>query len=158
MQMTPLTRIAVALGALALLAACEKHDATAGQAVGAFNNLASQTGQKFDQAASYVGQKVDAAKQSAQQNFDNAGSMPDISASGVAASARANFDNAASATQAAINNAASATGAGLQSAGRKLQDWSTRPDGAQAGSQTGVQASGATASSDPGNARAEMDK
>ena len=76
MQTNSLKRIAIVLAALAVLAACEKHDATAGQAAGALNNLASQTNQKFDQAASYVGQHVDAAKQAAQQNLDAAGSMP----------------------------------------------------------------------------------
>ncbi|SPB17631.1 hypothetical protein NOV72_04835 [Caballeronia novacaledonica] len=150
MQMTPMSRIAVALAALGVLAACEKHDATAGQAAGALNNLASQTSQKFDQAASYVGQKVDAAKQSAQQNIDSAGSMPDVSASSVAATARSNFDNAASATNAAINNAASATGAGLQSAGRKLQEWSATSSGASS-----PQASPAA---DGSGTRTEMDK
>jgi hypothetical protein len=157
MQMTPMTRIAVALAALGVLAACEKHDATAGQAASAFNSLASQTGQKFDQAASYVGQKVDAAKQSAQQNIDNAGSMPDVSASSVAASARANFDNAASATNAAINNAASSTGAGLQTAGRKLQEWSSR-DPSASNTQAGAQGTGASATTDSGSVRTEMDK
>jgi ElaB/YqjD/DUF883 family membrane-anchored ribosome-binding protein len=132
MQMTPFTRIAMALAALGALAACEKHDATAGQAASALNNLASQTNQKFDQAASYVGQKMDAAKQSAQQGLDKAGSRPDMSASGVAASARANLNSAASATNAAIADAASATGAGLQSAGRKLQEWSAKDGGASA--------------------------
>ncbi len=67
MRMTPVTRIALALTALGILAACEKRDATAGQAASAFNNLATQTGQKFDQATSYVGQKVDTAKQSEQR-------------------------------------------------------------------------------------------
>ncbi|SAK49252.1 hypothetical protein AWB79_01397 [Caballeronia hypogeia] len=155
MQMTPMTRIALALAALGALAACEKHDASAGQAAGAFNNIASQTSQKFDQAASYVGQKVDAAKQSAQQNFDSAGSMPDMSASSVAATARANLDNAASATNAAISNAASSTGAGLQSAGRKLQEWSAREGGA---SNTHAGASAASPSEDTSGARTEMDK
>ncbi|BCQ22804.1 hypothetical protein NK8_09220 [Caballeronia sp. NK8] len=157
MQMNSMNRIAVALAALGVLAACEKHDATAGQAASAFNNVASQTSQKFDQAASYVGQKVDAAKQSAQQNFDNAGSMPDVSASGVAATARANFDNAASATNAAITNAASATGAGLQSAGRKLQQWSATDSGAS-NPQASAQGSVAGPSSDAGGTRTEMDK
>jgi hypothetical protein len=160
MQMTPMARIAMALAALAVLAACEKHDATAGQAASAFNNLASATSQKFDQAASYVGQKVDQTRQSAQQNFDNAGSMPDVSASGVAASARANFANAASATNAAIDNAASATGAGLQSAGRKLQEWSANggASNTQAAGQPATQASSASPSNDTSGARTEMDK
>src|ERR1700761_1981095 len=126
MRMTPISRIALALAALAVLAACEKHDAAAGQAAGALNNLASQTNQKFDQAASYVGQHVDAAKQAAQQNLDAAGSMPSISASGVAETARANLEGAASATNAAMANAASTTGAGLQVAGKKLQDWAAK--------------------------------
>lgn len=148
MQMTPSTRIAVALAALGLLAACEKHDATAGQAASALNNLASQTNQKFDQAASYVGQKVDAAKQSAQQNLDKTGSMPDLSASDAVASARANLQGAASATNAAIADAASATGAGLQSAGRKLQEWSAKDGGASSTSPT----------ADPSGTRTDMDK
>ena len=76
MQNQPFKRIAIALAALAVLAACEKHDATAGQAANALNNLASQTNQKFDQAASYVGQHVDAAKQAAQDNLDRAGTLP----------------------------------------------------------------------------------
>lgn len=134
MQITPSTRIAVALAALGLLAACEKHDATAGQAASALNNLASQTNQKFDQAASYVGHKT--------------GSMPDLSASDAVASAPANLQGAASATNAAIADAASATGAGLQSAGRKLQEWSAKDGGASSTSPT----------ADPSGTRTDMDK
>jgi hypothetical protein len=152
MQTKPLNRIAIALAALAVLAACEKHDATAGQAASALNNLASQTNQKFDQAASYVGQHVDAAKQAAQQNLDSAGSMPSVSASGVAETARANLQGAASATNAAIANAASTTGAGLEVAGKKLQQWAAK-DGI--GNQG---ASGAAAATDSSDARTEMDK
>ena len=119
MQTNSLKRIAIVLAALAVLAACEKHDATAGQAAGALNNLASQTNQKFDQAASYVGQHVDAAKQAAQQNLDAAGSMPSISASGVAETARANLEGAASATNAAMANAASTDGRRTRSRGQE---------------------------------------
>jgi hypothetical protein len=151
MQTNSLKRIAIVLAALAVLAACEKHDATAGQAAGALNNLASQTNQKFDQAASYVGQHVDAAKQAAQQNLDAAGSMPSISASGVAETARANLEGAASATNAAMANAASTTGAGLEVAGKKLQDWAAK-DG------TTTQGASAGAATDSSGARTEMDK
>jgi hypothetical protein len=153
MQKKPLNRIAIALAALAVLAACEKHDAAAGQAASALNNLASQTNQKFDQAASYVGQHVDAAKQAAQQNLDAAGSAPNVSASGVAATARANLEGAASATNAAIANAASTTGAGLEVAGKKLQQWASK-DGTVNQGASGA-AAGAAESSDT---RTDMDK
>ncbi|MGV7246868.1 hypothetical protein ACRXB1_35240, partial [Caballeronia sp. M23-90] len=86
-----MNRLASAVIVIGFLAACEKHDAAAGQAMGALNNVASQAGQKFDQAANYVGQHVDSVKQSAQQNVESAGTLPDLSASGVAATARANL-------------------------------------------------------------------
>lgn len=88
MQKNWMNRLAGAMVALGLLAACEKHDAAAGQAAGALSNVASQAGQKFDQAENYVGQQVDSVKQSAQQNLQSAGTLPDMSASGVAAAAR----------------------------------------------------------------------
>jgi hypothetical protein len=151
-QNKTLKRAGIAIAALAVLAACEKHDATAGQAVGALNNLASQASQKMDQASNYVGQHVDAVKDAAQQNLDSATTVPSISASGVADTARANLEGAASATNAAIANAASNTGAGLQTAGRKLQQWAAS-DGT-AGSST-------SATPDAGDSRAsrtDMDK
>jgi hypothetical protein len=151
MQNQPLKRIAIALAALAVLAACEKHDATAGQAASALNNLASQTNQKFDQAASYVGQHVDAAKQAAQDNLDRAGTLPSVSASGVAETARANLEGAASATNAAIANAASSTGAGLETAGKKLQQWSAK-DG------IGNQGASASSAAESSETRTDMDK
>jgi hypothetical protein len=151
MQKNTLNRIAVALAPRGGVAACEKHDATAGQAASALNNLASQTNQKFDQAASYVGQHVDAAKQAAQNNLDSAASVPHISASGVAETAKANLAGAASATNAAIADAASSTGAGLQTAGRKLQEWSAKDGTANQGASSG-------AAADSSGARTEMDK
>ena len=165
MQKNRMNRLAGAVVALGLLAACEKHDAAAGQAASALNNVASQAGQKFDQATNYVDQQVDSVKQSAQSNLQSAGTLPDMSASGVAAAARANLAGAASATNAAIVNAASDTGAGLQSAGRKLQDWSASSALGQSGASgasgtsSGSSSSGSSATSaDPGNARSDMDK
>ncbi|CAH2804914.1 MAG: Heat shock protein 60 family co-chaperone GroES [Candidatus Burkholderia crenata] len=145
MQENGMNRLAGAVVALGLLAACEKHDAAAGQAAGALNNVDGQAGQKFDQAANYVGKR------------------------GVAAAARANLDGAASATNAAIVNAASGTGAGLPAAGRKLLDWSASSTTGQSvasgasGTSSGSSSSGASSGSaamspDPGNARTDMDK
>jgi hypothetical protein len=54
MQKNRMNRLAGAVVALGLLAACEKHDAAAGQAASALNSVASQAGQKFDQATNYV--------------------------------------------------------------------------------------------------------
>jgi hypothetical protein len=163
MQKKWMNRLASAVVMLGLLAACEKHDAEAGQAV--LNNVASQAGQKFDQAASYVGQQADSVKQSAQQNLQSAGTLPDLSASGVVATARANMDGAASSANAAIANAASDTGAGLQTAGRKLQEWSASgtstgqsASSTVSGTDSGRSSSASSASSDPGNARTDMDK
>src|SRR5580692_4198437 len=98
MQKKWITRLAASMTVLGFLAACEKHDAAAGEAASAMNNVASQAGQKVDEAASYVGQQVDSVKQSAEQNLQSAQTPPTISASEVAASARANLTGAASAT------------------------------------------------------------
>ncbi len=83
MQENGMNRLAGAVVALGLFAACEKHDAAAGQAAGALNKVDGQAGQKFDQAANYVGQQVDSVKQAAQQNLQSAGTLPDMSASAV---------------------------------------------------------------------------
>ncbi|SIT36378.1 conserved exported hypothetical protein [Paraburkholderia piptadeniae] len=112
---------------LAGLTACQKNDASAGQTSPGLNNIGQQASQKLDQAASYVGQQVDAAKATAQQNLDAAASGPSIKLDpgDLASQAQANFQGAASATNAAVARAMSSTGAGLESAGRKLQQWSS---------------------------------
>ncbi|MGH8782317.1 hypothetical protein [Paraburkholderia sp.] len=139
-------RIAVATATLlVLLTACEKNDASAGQAK--LNDVAQQAGQKLDQAASYVGQQVDNASTATQQSLDSA-SKPSINIdpSALASSAHANLQGAASATQAALGHAAAMTGTGLESAGRKLQEWSSQ------------NAASSAAPSDASDAQKQMDK
>jgi hypothetical protein len=132
---------------LAGLAACQKNDASAGQTK--LDDLSQQAGQKLDQAASYVGQQVDAAKTTAQQNLDAAASAPSINIdpNALASQARANLDNAASATNAAVNKAMSSTGTGLETAGRKLQQWSSD-----------ASANNQSAPSEASDAQKQMDK
>jgi hypothetical protein len=152
MQNKWMNRVSVSVAVLGFLAACEKHDAAATQAMGAISNVASQAGQKFDEAADYVAPHVDSVKNTAEQNLQSGTTMPDISASQVAATARANLESAASSTNAAIVNAASDTGAGLEAAGHKLQQWSasTPSTGQGANPDSGN-------ASDP-SARSDLDK
>jgi hypothetical protein len=88
MQNKWMNRVSVSVAVLGFLAACEKHDAAATQAMGAISNVASQAGQKFDEAADYVAPHVDSVKNTAEQNLQSGTTMPDISASQVAATAR----------------------------------------------------------------------
>ena len=130
-------------------AACQKNDASAGQATGKLDDISQQASQKLDQAANYVGQQVDAAKATAQQNIDAAASDPSINLDpgALASQVQANLEGAASATNAAVNKAMSSTGAGLESAGRKLQQRSSE---ASSNSQS--------APTDGGDAQKQMDK
>jgi hypothetical protein len=140
-------RVAVTVGMLGALTACQKHDASAGQLAGKMDAAAQQAGQKLDQAASYVGQQVDTAK----QNLESAsGPTIIVDPSALASSAQANLQGAASAASAELSKAASLTGTGLQSAGRKLQQWS---DSAAASS-----ASAASSDSGSNDAQKQMDK
>jgi hypothetical protein len=154
MQSKWMNRVSVAAAVLVVLAACEKHDAAATQAMGAISNVASQAGQKFDEAANYVAPHIDSVRNTAEQNLQSGTTLPSISASGVAATARANLEGAASSTNAAIVNAASDTGAGLEAAGHKLQQWSASSPSAGQGGGSGSAGSGA----EPANTRTDMDK
>jgi hypothetical protein len=141
-------RIASALILLGALAACQKNNASAGQLAGKVDDAAQQAGQTLNQAASYVGQQVDTAK----QNIESA-SAPTITVdpSALSSSAQANLQGAASATSAEFGKAASLTGAGLQSAGRKLQQWSDNTTAASS-------ASAASSDNDSNDAQKQMDK
>jgi len=135
---------------LAGLTACQKNDASAGQTSSGLGNIGQQASQKLDQAASYVGQQVDAAKATAQQNLDATASGPSIKIdpADLASQAQANLQGAASATNAAVAKAMSSTGVGLETAGRKLQQWSSE-----------TSASSQSSSSDSGSdAQKQMDK
>ncbi|MCX4164372.1 MULTISPECIES: hypothetical protein [Paraburkholderia] len=129
---------------LTTLTACEKNDASAQAKL---NDVAQQAGQKLDQAASYVGQQVDTARASAQQSLD-AASKPSITfdSSILASGAQANLQSAASMAQGALGRAAGLTGAGLQTAGRRLQEWSSQS------------AASSTSASDASDAQKQMDK
>ncbi|MGF6996160.1 hypothetical protein P3T25_004533 [Paraburkholderia sp. GAS32] len=148
-----LRRVAVVALVFGGLTACQKNDASA-QVAGKLNDAAQAAGQKLDQAASYVGQQVDATKAAAQQNLSSA-SAPSITIdpASLASSAQANLQGAASATNAQLGKAAALTGQGLETAGRKLQEWSAQ----SSASAAGVSAS-ASASSDSSDAQKQMDK
>jgi len=129
------------------LAACQKNDASAEQVAGKLNDAAQIAGQKLDQAAGYVGQQVDATKAAAQQNLESA-SAPSIKLDPnvLASTAQANLQNAASAAQAQLGKAAALTGQGLETAGRKLQDWSAQSSASS------------SAAGDTSDAQKQMDK
>ncbi|CAE6772248.1 hypothetical protein R69776_03895 [Paraburkholderia nemoris] len=148
-----LRRVAVVALVFGGLTACQKNDASA-QVAGKLNDAAQAAGQKLDQAASYVGQQVDATKAAAQQNLSSA-SAPSITIdpASLASSAQANLQGAASATNAQLGKAAALTGQGLETAGRKLQEWSAQ----SSASAAGVSASAST-SSDSSDAQKQMDK
>ncbi|WP_408475494.1 hypothetical protein [Paraburkholderia megapolitana] len=135
---------AAAVVLLMTLTACEKNDASAQAKL---NDVAQQAGQKLDQAASYVGKQVDTARASAQQSLD-AASKPSITfdSSILASGAQANLQSAASMAQGALGRAAGLTGAGLQTAGRRLQEWSSQS------------AASSTSASDASDAQKQMDK
>ena len=141
-------RTAAALLLLGVLAACQKNNASAGQLAGKMDDATQQAGQAINQAASYVGQQVDTAK----QNIESA-SAPTITVdpSALASGAQANLQGAASSASAELNQAASLTGAGLQSAGRKLQQWSDQTTAASS-------ASAASSDTDSSDAQKQMDK
>ncbi|WP_246174048.1 hypothetical protein [Paraburkholderia hayleyella] len=144
--------MALLLPGVLSLGACGKDDASA-HATNALNDMARQASQALGQAASFVGQQVDSARATAQQHLDAA--LPNDAASGAAASAPTAAsaasapvmvltpDALASSAQAHLRDTASTvlgkaaglTGAGLETAGRKLQEWSsqtaTGKDGAQ---------------------------
>ena len=148
-----LRRVAVVALVFGGLTACQKNDASA-QVAGKLNDAAQAAGQKLDQAASYVGQQVDATKAAAQQNLSSA-SAPSITIdpASLASSAQANLQGAASATNAQLGKAAALTGQSLETAGRKLQEWSAQ----SSASAAGVSASAST-SSDSSDAQKQMDK
>ena len=138
-------RTACAVVLLGALAACQKNDSPAGQLEGKADNAAQQAGQTLDQAASYVGQQVDTAK----QNLQSA-SAPSITIdpSALASSAQAHLQGA---TNAGLAQAASIAGAGLETAGRKLQQWSSATTAASS-------ASAASSESENSDAQKQMDK
>jgi hypothetical protein len=142
--------VAVVFGGLA---ACQKNDASAGQVAGKLNDAAQVAGQKLDQAASYVGQQVDATASAAQQNLESASAPTiNIDPNALASSAQANLQSAASATHAQLGKAASLTGQSLESAGRKLQEWSAQS------SASSANASASSSSGDSSDAQKQMDK
>ena len=146
-QSSLLRRAAFVMLVFGGLTACQKNDASAGQVAGKLNDAAQVAGQKLDQAASYVGQQVDTARASAQQSLD-AASKPSITfdSSILASGAQANLQSAASMAQGALGRAAGLTGAGLQTAGRRLQEWSSQS------------AASSTSASDASDAQKQMDK
>jgi hypothetical protein len=149
-----LRRVAFVAVVFGGLAACQKNDATAGQVAGKVNDVAQVAGQKLDQAAGYVGQQVDATKAAAEQNLQSASSPSiNIDPGALASTAQANLQNAASATQAQLGKAASLTGQSLETAGRKLQDWS-----AQNSASTTSATASSTSSGDSADAQKQMDK
>ena len=148
-------RTATALALLGVLAACQKNDASAGQVAGKLDDVTQVAGQKFDQAASYVGQQVDAARATAEQNFSSAASAPSIriDPADLASTAQANLQNAASATGTALDRAATMTDEGVQSAGHKLQQWSSQSTAASSSASTST-----STSTDSTDAQKQMDK
>ncbi|WJF91245.1 hypothetical protein QS306_06325 [Paraburkholderia bonniea] len=134
-------RTALALILLGVLGACHKDDSSAGQAANSLTDVARQASEKLDQAASFVGQQVDSARATAQQHIGAAASaaLSASAASGASApGVTLNPDALASSAQAHLRGAASAvlgkaaglTGAGLETAGRKLQEWSSQTSAA----------------------------
>jgi len=149
-----LHRAVLVLAVFGGLTACQKNDASAGQVAGKLNDAAQAAGQKLDQAASYIGQQVDTTKSAAQQNLESASAPSvNIDPNALASSAQANLQNAASATHAQLGKAATLTGQSLETAGRKLKQWSAQ----NTASSTNASASSST-SGDSGDAQKQMDK
>jgi hypothetical protein len=149
-----LHRVVLVLAVFGGLTACQKNDASAGQVAGKLNDAAQAAGQKLDQAASYIGQQVDATKSAAQQNLDSA-SAPSVTIDpkALASGAQANLQGAASAANAQLGKAAALTGQSLETAGRKLQQWS-----AQSTASSTNAAASSSAAGDSGDAQKQMDK
>jgi len=112
---------AAAVGALLLLAGCEKSGTPAQQAdtaASAATDAANSAAKALDQVASTVNQQLNAAKAGI---ASAASAVPPLSASGLASAAQAQLDAAASAV---VAHAASEAGAKMAEAGKKLQQWS----------------------------------
>ena len=89
----------------------------------------------------------------AQQNLDSASAPTiNIDPNALASTAQANLQSAASATNAQLGKAAALTGQGLESAGRKLQEWSVQS------SASSTNAAASSSSGESGDAQKQMDK
>lgn len=116
-----LASLAVAGLAAFTLAGCDKPASNASapdHAASAVAAAAATAAGKLDQAASFVDSQIAAAKAGV---ASAASAVPPVSASDVASAAQAHLKQAATA---AFGLAASAAGTGLETAGRKLQQWS----------------------------------
>ncbi len=129
-----LRRVAFVAVVFGGLAACQKNDASAGQVAGKLNDAAQAAGQKLDQAASYVGQQVDATKTPREQNLESAlGAVDQRSIPVRSRRPRKPICRARPARpRRRLGKAASLTGQGLETAGRKLQEWSAQSSASSA--------------------------
>jgi len=154
-MMAPTQGLALAplIVCVALVAGCNKHDASAPdlskqsadamkQATqDAAKQAAQQAAQSLDKAASYVNQQLGAAQQKLDSVASQGLAASTPTAADLASSAQGQLRGAASAAHALLGQAAAVTGTGLTSAGHSLQRWASNATAAASAPQQASDAS-----------------